>query len=219
MRSPHAEGSGLSKRGLSGNIQLRILALGASIVHGDQSTDGNGFRYALRNKLIWEGNPVNYIGSQNSGNMADGSCECYPGAKITEVENKSKATWSQKPNLVLLHVGTNDCAQSDNVATAHDRLGQLIDNLFAAIPDVTIIASTLLPNTNGVTQGNVNTYNKNIPGMIKSKQSQGKKVLYVDFSSSYFSTADIKDGLVVNTRFHGHWADTATEHILTTLGT
>ena len=32
-----------------------------------------------------------------------------------------------------------------DVANAHNRLGGLIDYLFNAVPDVTIIASTLLP--------------------------------------------------------------------------
>ena len=83
LESPHAglAARTLSKRGLANNVQLRIMPLGASIVNGVGSSDKNGFRYALRNKLIWEGNPVNMIGSQNAGNMADGSCECYPGDK------------------------------------------------------------------------------------------------------------------------------------------
>jgi hypothetical protein len=50
---------GLSRRSLAGNITLRILPIGASIVWGYDSTDGNGFRYPLRNALVWGGNPVN----------------------------------------------------------------------------------------------------------------------------------------------------------------
>ena len=46
---------------------------------------------------------------------------------------------------MLLHVGTNDMVQDKDVANAPARLTTLIDRLFAAIPGVTIIASTLLP--------------------------------------------------------------------------
>lgn len=53
----------ISRRGLANNVQLRIMCLGASIVYGYGSTDGNGFRYALRNKLVYDGNPVNMVGS------------------------------------------------------------------------------------------------------------------------------------------------------------
>lgn len=187
------------------------MALGASIVNGQGSTDKNGFRYALRNRLIWEGNPVNMIGSQNAGNMADGSCECYPGKyaishksssliqylRIFQVRDKSTPTWASRPNLILIHVGTNDCAYGDD-----DRLGEVIDQLFNAIPEVTIIASTLLPNTDGNTQANINIYNRNIPGMVRQKQQEGKKLLYVDFSSSWFSTADLVDPYVHSHLFY-----------------
>lgn len=109
-------------------------------MNGVGSTHKNGFRYALRNKLIGEGNPVNMIGSQSAGNMADGQCECYPGEIITEVAEKLKGVWGQKPNLVLIHVGTNDCSSNNDVGNAHNRLGKLIDELFNSIEGVTIIA-------------------------------------------------------------------------------
>ena len=56
----------LSGRGLAANVQLRIMCLGASIVYGYGSTDGNGFRYNLRNLLVYGGNPVNMVGSVRS---------------------------------------------------------------------------------------------------------------------------------------------------------
>lgn len=49
------------------------------------------------------------------------------------------------PNLILLNVGTNDCLQHRDVANAGSRLKSLIDGLFGALPETTIIVSTLLP--------------------------------------------------------------------------
>lgn len=57
------------KRGLSNNITLRILTLGASIAYGYPSTSGNGFRNSVRNKLVWDGNPVNMVGTVKAGSM------------------------------------------------------------------------------------------------------------------------------------------------------
>ena len=48
---------------------MRILPLGASIVFGLKSTDGNGFRYELRNALVYGGNAVNMVGSHPCGTM------------------------------------------------------------------------------------------------------------------------------------------------------
>ncbi|KAK5700261.1 hypothetical protein LTR17_023067 [Elasticomyces elasticus] len=173
-----------SKRGFSNGMQLRILPLGASIVYGQNSPDGNGFRYGLRNQLIYNGNPVNMIGSVHTGTMADGDCEGWPGYVITQVAAKAESSIPSQPNLVLLHVGTNDCVQGVDIQNAGSRLGTLIDRLFTAIPGVTIIASTLVPNGNAATQANVKIYNGQIPGIVSSRQAAGKKITYVDFSSS-----------------------------------
>ncbi len=54
------------------SFYARILPLGASIVWGVGSSNGNGFRKPLRDRLRqagWE--HVNIVGSQNNGNMVD----------------------------------------------------------------------------------------------------------------------------------------------------
>ncbi|KAK5707630.1 hypothetical protein LTR97_000168 [Elasticomyces elasticus] len=176
---------------VSSGVQLRILPLGASIVYGLTSPDGNGFRYGLRNQLVYNNNPVNMVGSVQEGTMADNDCEGWPGYVITQVAQKAELSIPSQPNLVLLHVGTNDCVQSIDIQNAASRLGTLIDRLFNAIPGVTIIASTLLPNGNSNTQANIKVYNSQIPALVKARQAAGRKITYVDFSSSYFSIADI----------------------------
>lgn len=181
----------LSKRGINNGIQLRVLPLGASIVKGLESTDGDGFRYGLRNQLMYTGNPVNMIGSVQAGTMADNDCEGWPGYIITQVAQKAELSIPSQPNLVILHVGTNDCVQNIDIPNAGSRLASLIDRLFDAIPGVTIITSTLLPNGNSNTQSNINILNSQIPNVVKDRQEAGKQITYVDFSSSYFSLADI----------------------------
>ncbi len=54
------------------SFYARILPLGASIVWGVGSSDGNGFRKPLRDRLRQDGwEHVNMVGSQNSGPMID----------------------------------------------------------------------------------------------------------------------------------------------------
>ena len=50
---------------------LRIMPLGASIVFGYRSTDGNGFRSVLREKLRHHGWKVDMVGSHSNGTMCD----------------------------------------------------------------------------------------------------------------------------------------------------
>jgi lysophospholipase L1-like esterase len=173
-------------------VQLRILPLGASIVYGLKSSDGNGFRAALRKKLIDNGNPtVDYIGSNHCGTMTDNECEGWPGYTISQVAQKAELSIPSKPNLVLLHVGTNDAVQNLDIQHAGDRLGSLIDRLFDDVPGVTIVASTLLPNANPKIQANVQIYNSKIPDVVQRRQAAGKQIVYVDFSSSSFSLSDL----------------------------
>jgi lysophospholipase L1-like esterase len=173
-------------------VQLRILPLGASIMYGLKSSDGNGFRAALRKRLIDNGNPtVDYIGSNHCGTMADNECEGWPSYTISQVAQKAGLSIPSKPNLVLLHVGTNDAVQNLDIQHAGDRLGSLIDRLFDAVPGVTIVAFTLLPNANPKTQANVKIYNGAIPEVVRKRQAAGKQIVYVDFSSSTFSLSDL----------------------------
>lgn len=50
---------------------LRIMPLGASITEGVRSSDGNGYRRALRDQLRFKGWKVNMVGSKQNGKMAD----------------------------------------------------------------------------------------------------------------------------------------------------
>lgn len=131
------------------------------------------------------------IGSVQSGEMIDNDVEGWPGYTIDQVAVKAQLSIPSQPNLVLLHVGTNDCVGDVDTANAPARLGNLIDTLFADIPGVTVIASTLLPNLGATAQACVTTLNAGVPGVIAERQAAGKKVIYVDFSSSFFSDADI----------------------------
>jgi hypothetical protein len=131
------------------------------------------------------------IGSVNTGNMIDGQCEGWPGYVITQVADKASLSIPNQPNVVLLHAGTNDAVQNLDIQNAASRLGSLIDHLFDTIPGVTIIASTLMPNANANTQANIKIFNSQIPALIRARQSAGKKITYVDFSSSYFSVSDL----------------------------
>ena len=142
------------------------------------------------------------VGSVTTGTMADGQCECWPGYTIDQVASKAELSIPSQPNLVLLHVGLNDMGQNLNVDTAHVRLGALIDRLFATIPGVTIIASTLLPHPDAATEANIKFYNSMIPGVVKARQAAGQKITYVDFSSTWFSLSDLlSDALVCNSYF------------------
>jgi lysophospholipase L1-like esterase len=96
----------LSTRAIASKVPLRILCLGASITYGYGSSDGNGYRYSLRGKLIADGNAVNMVGSISAGNMSDNQVEAWPGYRISQVAAKAKPSFKDMPNVVLIFLGS-----------------------------------------------------------------------------------------------------------------
>ncbi|KAG0645418.1 endoglucanase X [Hyphodiscus hymeniophilus] len=183
----------LSSRSIANtnDVPLRILCLGASITYGFHSTDGNGFRYALRGKLIADGNDVNMLGVVSHGNMSNNLVDGFPGLRIDQVAAKTQLALEDKPNIVLIELGTNDCLQNHDVQNAHTRLGELVGRVLNASPNVTVIVGTLLPNAAAKGEANILTFNSNLPSMVANFTAQGYKVSTVDFHSDWWSLDDI----------------------------
>jgi lysophospholipase L1-like esterase len=91
------------------------------------------------------------------------------------------------PNIVLLHIGTNDMYGSDP-GGAPTRLGKLIDDIVTAAPDALVVVSTIIPLP--MSASAVTTYNKAVPGVVQQRASAGKHVLLVDQFTG-FSTSDL----------------------------
>ena len=87
------------------DLVLRILPLGASIVYGTDSSDGNGFRGPLRDQLIANGASVNYVGEFQAGTMLDNDVSGFPGYRIDQVAPKMEDALPWLPNLIIIHVG------------------------------------------------------------------------------------------------------------------
>jgi lysophospholipase L1-like esterase len=171
---------------------LRILPLGDSITWGTLSTDGNGYRQDLLDLL--SGTPVQYIGSQRAGNMTNNLNEGHPGATIGQIAGFANRSLPQRPNLILLMVGTNDMIKDVDPVNAPQRLGNLLDECLAACPDAVLITAQLTPTTNATATAFMNVFNPAIPGLAASRVSAGKKVMTVDMRS-YVNTTELKDGL------------------------
>lgn len=144
---------------LGGGVPLRIMPLGASITYGEGSSDGNGYRAAVRDQLTGDfGNAVNMVGSRQSGSMHDNDVEGWPGFRISEVHAKAAAPESVprwKPNVVLINAGTNDALQDWNVTTAGERMEAMVKDIWQMSPRALVVLSTLLLNKDEDTERRV----------------------------------------------------------------
>lgn len=170
----------------------RIMPLGASITWGTSSTDGNGYREALRRHLADDaGVAVDMVGSQRSGTAADNDNEGHPGYRIDAVAAGADA-WiaAARPDVVLLNVGTNDMLQNYDLANAPARLSALVDQILRAAPAATVVVSTLVPNPDATVESRVRAYNAQLRDIVQAKAAAGRKVRLADLHAN-LTLADI----------------------------
>ncbi|WP_312018774.1 SGNH/GDSL hydrolase family protein [Streptomyces sp. I05A-00742] len=161
--------------------RLAVMPLGDSITHGVGSSNGSGYRGPLWDRLTGHAGTLDFVGSERSGRLSDPDNEGHPG---WEIENLSAniGTWlpAARPNVVLVHIGTNDLHYNHGVDTAPDRLGALIDKITSAAPDMTVLVSSLVPSADPRTRNRVDAFNTAIPKLVAERRDRGFHVGYVD---------------------------------------
>ncbi|MEU3752397.1 FG-GAP-like repeat-containing protein [Streptomyces olivoreticuli] len=174
--------------------RLAVMPLGDSITHGAGSSNGAGYRAELWNRLVPHTDNLDFVGSQRNGKLPDPDHEGHWGWKIDGL-SAHIGSWlpAAKPNVVLLHIGTNDMHDNYQVDTAPQRLGGLIDKITSAAPDMTVLVSSLVPSADTGTQRRIERFNAVVPQLVSERQSKGLHVGYVDMSA--VTTRDLADDL------------------------
>ncbi|MFF1823620.1 FG-GAP-like repeat-containing protein [Kribbella sp. NPDC058245] len=197
------ESAKLGKWGLR-KRNIRALPAGDSITYGIGSSTESSYRADLMDQL--HGNTVDYVGSQRSGQLSDPDNEGHPGAVISEISGSALGTLSSsRPNVVLLHAGTNDLNKPVDPDNAPGRLAKLIDDLTAAAPQTPVLVSTLVPASNPTTQARIEDYNSHVTEIVNDRREAGKRVVEVDMGA--LTTADLRDGLHPNDAGYEKMAD------------
>lgn len=206
---------------------LRLMPLGDSITYGAGSTLNNGYRVMLGDLLL-EGEPaaldVDFVGSQDSGRFADPAYvhEGYSGwvieqlvELVTPTAENAGPLLTYNPNLITLHIGTNDMNQNREVESAPERLETLIDRIFEAVPDVTLVVATLVPAQDPALNARIEMYNQSVRDLVQTRRSQGEKIVLADMSA--VTPQDLADNLHPNNAGYERMArvfDTATKKAL-----
>lgn len=210
-------------RGLDGtNVPepLRIMPLGDSITYGSGSSNGWGYRGDLELELAQQNGTmhygaVQYLGSQQSGPaLNDDNNEGHPGWLIGDIAGIADSVLATyRPDVVLLHIGTNDMNNNVDPGGAPARLGSLIDQILRDDPQVTVLVSTIVPAAFPDTAARIATYNAAIPGVVQARQAAGKRVSLVRMDA--VTTADLADGLHPNNRGYQKMAEAFYDGIVT----
>jgi lysophospholipase L1-like esterase len=174
---------------------VRVMPLGDSITYGVGSSTGSSYRAALWDRLVRQaGYAVDFVGSQQSGSLPDTDNEGHSGWRIDQIAaNIDGWLATYQPDVILLHIGTNDMAQNYQVDTAPQRLGALLDQILADRPTATVVIAKIVPALDATIQSRIATFNAAVPGVVAARGSRAKLV-----DLSVLSTTDMADTLHPN---------------------
>lgn len=179
---------------------MRIMPLGDSITYGMRpAEDIGGYRLQLYEKMILrDRRDVTFVGSLRDGSSGIGDGykrhEGHPGWRIDQIRaNIDTYLSSSDPDVVLLHIGTNDIMQDYRLATAPDRLQGLVNRICQRQPSARLIVATIAPIPSR--PGKVNAYNRAMPDIVRNARANGCKANLVDMNAA-LADADIStDGV------------------------
>ncbi|TKX27050.1 GDSL-like lipase/acylhydrolase family protein [Elsinoe australis] len=176
---------------------ITLLPLGDSITYGFVDPNTNGYRKKLYNTLSAAGaSPLDFLGSIKAGNFNDTDNEGRIGYTISQIATSAAAISNLRPNIVLLHAGTNDALRRYETSDkAIPRLAALIDQIYTQWPGVTLLVAKLVPAEEAAAQTYINDINAAIPGFVSTRAAAGKKILTVDMSTPKLTLTDLVDGI------------------------
>ncbi|MEU0690054.1 GDSL-type esterase/lipase family protein [Streptomyces uncialis] len=149
-----------------------------------------GYRKTLRDRLTPHANELDFVGGQQAGLHPDSEHEGHSGWMIDSIDDWLMAA---RPNVITLHIGSNDINQGYAVADAPARLARLVNRITTVSPQTVVLLAPIVPNSRPGKQSLVDAYNAAIPGIVTAERANARKVERVDFSA--ITAADLQDGL------------------------
>ena len=163
-----------------------ILPLGDSITRGAKSSDDAGYRSQLFKLIVAANQKATFTGSltngptQVSGQPFPRMHEGHSGWTISQLSPLVPSpALDGKPNIVLLHIGTNDIGSRDPAGMA-THLDALIDKIVQNGPNALIVVAQI---TAAFTDNDIrDAYNAKIPGIVQSRAAKGQHIISIDMN-------------------------------------
>lgn len=181
---------------------LRVMPVGDSITVGSGGTANlGGYRGTLYTLLQNAGYNPDFIGTQtnNSSSLTDQNHQGQGGWRIDQIDSNITAWFAavDDPDVILLHIGTNDFGQSYNTPTAKDRLDALILKMATLRPHANIIVTNLMERGEPANTKIQDEFNPFVQDIVNAHAIDGRKVTFLDMRAAV-PLADMPDNLHPN---------------------
>ena len=154
---------------------VRVMPLGDSITDG--YTVEGGYRTRLWTLLTADHVAVDLVGSRESGpaELGDKANEGHVGLRADEITAQVTPWLTQaRPDIVLLHIGTNDLGEVSGAETAA-HLDALLAEIYRVQPRTHVVVATIIPMFSGVAAER-DAYNAAIPGIVARYRSASRAI-------------------------------------------
>lgn len=180
---------------------IRIMPLGDSITRGsfagvtpDEPAYYVSYRKALKDLLTAAGHQSNFVGSQVDGDavFSDAQHEGHGGWFADDAADPDSSILpnifgflqAKPPDIVLLHIGTNDIGYYDSGPTVVAEVSAILDEIDRYSPDVWVVLALIINRANGCEVTDETTvYNNMLYAMAQTRRQGGDRIVVVDMEN------------------------------------
>lgn len=186
----------------------RIMPLGDSITFGIGSS-GGGYRVELFRQALANDRSITFVGTAQPNGPNDVNGQPFPrshqghsgftisgGGAGSLAQVVSQSLVPSDPDIILLHIGTNDTNGNIDLGNAPQRLGALLDQITDGAPDALLVVAQNIPITVAATNARVLAYNAAIPALVEERVAEGKHIRLLDMYTPFATTPNFANALM-----------------------
>lgn len=183
---------------------VRIMPLGDSITQGFRGHDS--YRRGLWLRLKEAGAKVDFVGSlkENYGGMPrhtdfDMDHEGHWGWRADQVLARVDK-WAAKnvPDIVLLHLGTNDIGGGQDIEETVGEIEEIITTIRKHNPKVKVLLAQIIPLANEGMNERIKKFNEQLKNLAESICTEESPAILVNHFDGFDSQTDTYDGVHPN---------------------
>ncbi len=188
---------------------LKVMPLGDSITEAKQG-------YSSYRRVAWKNFAaakcsMNFVGSRQGVSKGFRDSAQVP-PPVSDFDLNHEGHWdytvdqvlprlggwisAASPDVVMLHLGSNDLVRDQGAQSTLVELGQVIDTIHSLRPEVVIVVARLIPAEEN--RSDIAAFNAGLDGLISSRTSSKQPIRIVDLFSVVSVSADLYDGIHPN---------------------